>query len=125
MRGAAHQRAKSMNNQKLTSLYLAFYTPQNETIESLAKPLMIAQKAIMKADKQAFATTEALAEVVAGQVFAQLGKPSHQLVTEFANYFTVEVFSKAFNGDRAKLNGRQFDLLKNACAAIAKGGAHG
>ena len=114
-----------MNNQKLTSLYLAFYTPQNETIESLAKPLVIAQKAIMEADKQAFETTEALAEVVAGQVFAQLGKPNHQAVVEFANHFTVEVFSKAFNGDRAKLNGRQFDLLKNACATIAKGGARG
>lgn len=114
-----------MNNQKLTSLYLAFYTPPKAAIESLAKPLVIAQKAIMKADKQAFATTEALVEVVAGQVFAQLGKPNQQAVVEFASYFTVEVFSKAFNSDRAKLNGRQFDLLKNACAAIAKGGAHG
>lgn len=114
-----------MSNKKLTSLYTAFYTPQNETIESLAKPIVIAQKAIMKADKQAFATTEALAEVVAGQVFAHLGKPNYQAVVEFANHFADEVFAKAFNGDRAKLNGRQFDLLKNACAVIARGGKDG
>lgn len=114
-----------MSNQELTSLYLAFYTPKTEKIEALTRPLTIAQKAIVKADKQAFPTTEALAEVVAGQVFNLLGKPDHQVVVEFSNYFADEVFTKAFNGDRAKLNGRQFDLLRNACAAIAKGGARG
>lgn len=104
---------------------MAFYTPQNEKITELTHPLTIAKKAIMDADKQAFPTTEALAEVVAGQVFAQLGKPNYSHVVEFANYFTDEVFAKALNGDRAKLNGRQFDLIRNACAVIAKGGARG
>lgn len=104
---------------------MAFYTPQDTSIASLTKPLVIAQKTIMKADKQAFATTKALAEVVAGQVFTQLKADNLQAVIEFANHFAVEVFAKALNGDRANLNGRQFDLIRNSCAVIAKGGARG
>lgn len=111
-----------MNNKTTTALYLAFYTPDKQTIQSLAKPLIIAKNAIMKADKSAFATTEALAEVVAGQLLTQLKADNLQAVIKFANHFADEVFAKAFNSDRAKLNGRQFDLLKNACAVIARSG---
>lgn len=110
-----------MNNKTTANFYLAFYTPKNKSVTELTRPLVIAQKAIMKADKRAFDTTEALAEVVAGQLLTQLKADNLQAVIEFAKYFADEVFAKAFNGDRAKLNGRQFDLLKNACAVEVGG----
>ena len=38
-----------------------------------------------------------------------------QAVLEFAKYFVVDVFEKAFSGDRARLAGRQLNLLRDTC----------
>ena len=38
-----------------------------------------------------------------------------QAVLEFAKYFVVEVFEKSFTGDRARLAGRQLNLIRDTC----------
>ena len=38
-----------------------------------------------------------------------------QVVLEFARYFVIDVFEKAFAGDRARLAGRQLNLLRDTC----------
>jgi CRISPR-associated protein Csc3 len=36
-------------------------------------------------------------------------------VLDFAKYFVIEVFEKAFAGDRARLAGRQLNLIRDTC----------
>jgi CRISPR-associated protein Csc3 len=38
-----------------------------------------------------------------------------QAVLDFARYFVMEVFEKSFSGDRARLAGRQLNLIKDTC----------
>lgn len=38
-----------------------------------------------------------------------------QLVLDFARYFVVDVFENAFAGDRARLAGRQINLIRDTC----------
>lgn len=38
-----------------------------------------------------------------------------QAILEFAQYFVVEVFEKSFAGDRARLAGRQINLIRDTC----------
>jgi CRISPR-associated protein Csc3 len=39
-------------------------------------------------------------------------------VVEFAKYFVVEVFEKTFAGDRARIAGRQLNLLRDTCELL-------
>ena len=36
-------------------------------------------------------------------------------ILEFANYFVDDVFYKTFKGDRARLAGRQINLIRDTC----------
>jgi CRISPR-associated protein Csc3 len=38
-----------------------------------------------------------------------------EAVLDFAQYFVVEVFEKSFAGDRARLAGRQINLIRDTC----------
>ena len=38
-----------------------------------------------------------------------------QAVLDFAQYFVVEVFQKSFTSDRARLAGRQLNLIRDTC----------
>ncbi len=38
-----------------------------------------------------------------------------QAVLDFAKYFVVEVFDNSFAGDRARLAGRQLNLIRDTC----------
>ena len=41
-----------------------------------------------------------------------------QKVLEFAKYFVIDVFEGAFAGDRARLAGRQINLIRDTCEFI-------
>ncbi|NEP63180.1 MAG: hypothetical protein F6K31_40780, partial [Symploca sp. SIO2G7] len=34
---------------------------------------------------------------------------------DFSRYFVLDVFEKAFSGDRARLAGQQLNLIRNTC----------
>jgi CRISPR-associated protein Csc3 len=74
---------------------------------------------------------EALVTVVAAEVFKLMDRvhsstaegrwvvsdreKERQLVLDFARYFVIDVFEKAFAGDRARLAGRQLNLIRDTC----------
>lgn len=118
---------------KLTDLYRQFYRankPYNPKANAVLKPVDIAADTILKAETGIF-HDEALVTVVAAEVFKLMDRvhastaegrwvvsdreKERQLVLDFANYFVVNVFEKAFAGDRARLAGRQINLIRNTC----------
>jgi CRISPR-associated protein Csc3 len=123
-----------MNHPKnLTELYRRFYRANkrfNPKANAVLKPLDLAAATLLKADLSAF-QGETLVIVVAAEVFKLMDRvhsstaegrwvlknreEERQVVLEFAQYFVVEVFEKSFAGDRARLDGKQLNLLKNTC----------
>ncbi|MFM2432848.1 MAG: type CRISPR-associated protein Cas10d/Csc3 [Cyanobacteriota bacterium] len=123
-----------MNHPKnLTELYRRFYRANkrfNPKANAVLKPLDSAAGTLLKADLNAF-QGETLVMAVAAEVFKLMDRvhsstaegrwvlknreEERQVVLEFARYFVVEVFEKSFAGDRARLDGKQLNLLKNTC----------
>ncbi len=123
----------SLNHPKqLTELYRKFYRANkryNPKSNAVLKPIDIAADTILKADPS-FAG-EALVMVVAAEVFKLMDRvhsstaegrwifknreEERQAILEFAKYFVVEVFEKSFAGDRARLAGRQLNLIRDTC----------
>jgi len=124
----------SMNHpQKLTELYRAFYRAgkrYNPKANAVLKPIDLAASVVLNADASFF-TGEALVQAVASEIFKLMDRvrgkraegfapiadreEERQAILTFAEYFVVDVFEKAFAGDRARLSGRQLNLLKNTC----------
>jgi len=121
--------------QKLTELYRRFYRAEkryNPKSNAVLKPLNIAADTVLKADANVF-PGEVLAVVVAGEISKlmdrvhadtaegrwvfnnQQREEERQAVLEFSKYFVIDVFEKAFVGDRARLAGRQINLIRDAC----------
>jgi len=118
---------------KLTELYRKFYRAKSSKgkplkSNAILKPIDEAADVILKADKEGGFN---LVEVVAAKIF-QLMKRVHnstaegrwviarndeenEAILEFARYFVVEVFEKSFAGDRARLAGRQINLIRDTC----------
>ena len=118
---------------KLTELYREFYRANkryNPKANAVLKPIDIAADTILKAESSMF-HGDALVTVVAAEVFKLMDRvhastaegrwvvsdreKERQLVLDFARYFVIDVFDKAFAGDRARLAGRQLNLIRDTC----------
>ncbi|MEM7769828.1 MAG: type I-D CRISPR-associated protein Cas10d/Csc3 [Cyanobacteria bacterium P01_A01_bin.37] len=124
----------SLNHpKKLTDLYRQFYRANkryNAKANAVLKPIDIAADTILKAESSMF-HDDALVTVVAAEVFKLMDRvhnstaegrwvvsdreKERQLVLDFARYFVVDVFENAFAGDRARLAGRQLNLIRDTC----------
>ncbi|MDF5726408.1 MAG: type I-D CRISPR-associated protein Cas10d/Csc3, partial [Rhizonema sp. PD37] len=119
--------------QKLTELYRKFYRANkryNPKSNAVLKPIDIASETILKAELSVF-QGETLVAAVAAAVFKLMDRvhastaegrwvlskreEERQTVLDFAQYFVVEVFEKSFAGDRARLAGRQLNLIRDTC----------
>ncbi|NJK74421.1 MAG: type I-D CRISPR-associated protein Cas10d/Csc3 [Oscillatoriales cyanobacterium RU_3_3] len=117
----------------LTELYRKFYRANkryNPKSNAILKPIDIASTTILKAESSVF-KGETLVAAVAAEVFKLMDRvhsstaegrwilrnreEERQLVLEFASYFVEEVFEKSFAGDRARLAGRQINLIRDTC----------
>lgn len=126
--------ASALNHpKKLTELYREFYRANkryNAKANAVLKPIDIAAETILKAETSVF-HDDALVTVVAAEVFKLMDRvhnstaegrwvvrdreQERQLVLAFARYFVVDVFENAFAGDRARLAGRQLNLIRDTC----------
>ena len=119
--------------QKLTELYRNFYRANkryNPKANAVLKPIDIASETILKAESSVF-QGETLVAAVAAEVCKLMDRvhastaegrwqmsdreKERQAVLEFAKYFVIEVFEKSFKGDRARLAGRQINLIRDTC----------
>ena len=123
----------SLNHPKqLTELYRRFYRASkryNSKANAVLKPIDIAKDTILNADPSF--RGEALVAVVAAEVAKLMdrvhnstaeGYPmmrkreeERQAILKFAQYFVDDVFEKSFAGDRARLAGRQINLIRDTC----------
>ncbi|MGE5660002.1 MAG: type I-D CRISPR-associated protein Cas10d/Csc3 [Actinomycetota bacterium] len=123
----------SLNHpQKLMELYRKFYRANkryNPKANAVLKPIDIASKTILEADPSF--QDEALVLAVAAEVFKLMDRvhastaegrwimskreEEREAILEFARYFVEEVFEKSFAGDRARLAGRQINLIRDTC----------
>ncbi len=118
---------------KLVELYREFYRANkryNPKSNAVLKPLDVASDTLLKADTNLF-QGETLVAVVAAEIFKLMDRvhsstaegywkiqnreEERQKVLEFARYFVEEVFEKTFKGDRARLAGKQLNLLRDTC----------
>jgi CRISPR-associated protein Csc3 len=118
---------------KLTELYRRFYRANkrfNPKANAVLKPIDIAAETILKADSSVF-DGETLISAVAAEVFKLMDRvhsstaegrwimnkreEERQAVLEFANYFVEDVFEGCFKSDRARLAGRQLNLIRDTC----------
>ncbi|NEP56890.1 MAG: type I-D CRISPR-associated protein Cas10d/Csc3 [Symploca sp. SIO2G7] len=124
----------SLNHpQKLTELYRKFYRANkryNPKANAVLKPIDIAADTILKAESTVF-QGEALVAAVAAEIFKLMERvhsstaegrwifskreEEREAILDFARYFVVEVFEKSFTGDRARLAGRQINLIRDTC----------
>jgi CRISPR-associated protein Csc3 len=116
----------------LTELYRRFYRTEkryNASSRAVLRPLDEAASVIMTADP-ALADEELVALVAGGvgklmdRVRASTAEgrwvirdrdQERLAILEFARYFVEEVFVHTFASDRARLDGRQLNLLRDAC----------
>ena len=118
---------------KLTELYRNFYRAKkryNPKANAVLKPVDVAAETILKAESSMF-HGEALITVVAAEVFKLMDRVrastaegrwvisdrevERQKILDFAHYFVIDVFEQAFAGDRARLAGRQLNLIRDTC----------
>jgi CRISPR-associated protein Csc3 len=119
--------------QKLTDLYRRFYRANkryNPKANAVLKPIDVAADVILKAESTVF-QGDTLVVAVASEVFKLMDRvrasraegfammtdreQERQAILDFARYFVIEVFEQAFGGDRARLAGRQLNLLRDTC----------
>ncbi|MFM6911342.1 MAG: type I-D CRISPR-associated protein Cas10d/Csc3, partial [Dolichospermum sp.] len=119
--------------QKLTELYRRFYRANkrfNPKANAVLKPIDIAAETILKADSIVF-DGETLTLAVAAEIFKLMDRvhsstaegrwmmnkreEERQAVLEFSKYFVEDVFEKCFKSDRARLAGRQLNLIRDTC----------
>lgn len=135
---------KNVNQfRELTKLYRHFYRAKSQYAKANAvlKPIDEAADVILKIDKALASDSESLTDVVAGRLSklmnnvrrkASEGKPTLALIDgkwkpaltneeermaiyEFARYFVEEIFEANLKGDRARLAGRQLNLIRETC----------
>jgi CRISPR-associated protein Csc3 len=119
--------------QNLTELYRRFYRANkrfNPKANAVLKPIDIAADTILKADSCVFdgetLTLAVAAEIVKlmdrvhsstaeGRWIMSKREEERQAVLEFAKYFVEDVFEGSFKSDRARLAGRQLNLIRDTC----------
>ena len=124
----------ALNHPKeLTERYRIFYRANkaySPKANAVLKPIDIAADTLLKAESSMF-YGDALITVVAAEISKLMDRvhnstaegrwvisdreEERQKVLEFSRYFVEEVFEKAFSGDRARLAGRQINLIRDTC----------
>lgn len=120
----------------LTLLYRQFYRGKSSKgnpikANAILKPIDEAADVILTVDKAISENEEALIYEVGARIFKLMERvhsstaegrwiiakrdEERQAILEFANYFVKEVFMGAFNGDRARLAGRQLNIIRDTC----------
>lgn len=132
-----HQASHINHPKKLTELYRVFYrartkkgkpTPAN----AILKPIDEAAAVILKADL-CRTQTDALVDYVAARLSSLMNRvhsstaegrwvfknserdQEREAIQAFARYFVEDVFRDTFNSDRARLAGRQLNLIRDTC----------
>jgi CRISPR-associated protein Csc3 len=119
--------------QKLTDLYRKFYRANkryNPKANAVLKPIDVAAEVVLKAESTVF-QGETLMFAVASEIFKLMDRvrarraegfakisdrqEERQAILDFARYFVDELFENAFAGDRARLAGRQLNLIRDTC----------
>jgi CRISPR-associated protein Csc3 len=117
----------------LTNLYRGFYKAKDRyrpKANAILKPIDIAAETILKAELSVF-QGETLVFAVAAEVFKLMDRvrssnaegrwvlnnreEERQAILTFAQYFVKDVFEDSFAGDRARLAGRQLNLIRDTC----------
>lgn len=118
----------------LVDLSRQFYRARRYNSNSVLRPLSVAAKAILTADRRLF-DREGLTEAVRGELRAFMGRVQtgsadgmfppgsnresrEEAMQRFAEYFAGTIFYDTFRGDVAALRGKQLNLLKNACEVL-------
>jgi CRISPR-associated protein Csc3 len=134
-----------MNLTTLYRKFYKAYKKYNPSSNSILKPIDIAADVVLDADNsfQGAALldevkasnpcfqSKALVATVAGEISKLMDRVhagtaegrwvisnrevERQAILKFCEYFVFEVFEKSFCGDRARLSGRQLNLLKDTC----------
>lgn len=120
---------------KLTELFRKFYRAKSTKgvatkANAILKPIDEAADVILKADNRVF-HGEVLVQAVAAKLFKLMERvhnstaegrwimasrsEEREAILEFAKYFVVEIFEESFSRDRARLAGRQLNLLRDTC----------
>ncbi|WP_242040740.1 type I-D CRISPR-associated protein Cas10d/Csc3 [Coleofasciculus sp. FACHB-1120] len=123
----------SLNHpKKLTELYRKFYRANkryNPKANAVLKPIDISAKTILEADLsfQGGVMVDMVAAEVSklmdrvhastaeGRWIFKKREEEREAILDFARYFVEEVFEKSFAGDRARLAGRQINLIRDTC----------
>lgn len=119
--------------QELTQRYRGFYRANkryNPKANAVLKPFDVAADTILKAESSVY-QGETLVIVVAAEIsklmdrvhastaegrwVTQNREEERQKILDFARYFVLDVFEGAFKSDRARLAGKQLNLLKDTC----------
>ncbi|MGK7934627.1 MAG: type I-D CRISPR-associated protein Cas10d/Csc3 [Xenococcaceae cyanobacterium] len=129
------EKSKLNHPLKLTELYRVFYRAKklySPKANAVLKPIDIAAETILKAESTVF-SGETLVHAVAAEITKLMDRvhadtaegtwkftnqerdKERQAILEFARYFVEEVFEKSFSGDRARLAGRQINLIRDTC----------
>jgi len=120
----------------LTLLYRQFYRAKSSKgnpikANAILKPIDEAADVILTVDKAISENEEALIYEVGARIFKLMERvhsstaegrwiiakkdEERQAILDFANYFVKEVFLGVFKGDRARLAGRQLNIIRDTC----------
>jgi CRISPR-associated protein Csc3 len=118
-------------------LYRKFYRAKSTKgkptkANAILKPVDEAADVILKAEFSA-CRGETLVDYVAARIFSLMNRvhsstaegrwvfknserdQEREAILDFARYFVIEVFEGTFKGDRARLAGRQLNLIRDTC----------
>ena len=123
----------------LTELYRRFYRAKaRASSNAILRPISVAAKAVLTADRRIYVDAEGLVEIVRGELSGFVDRVASRradgyaprievdgkrvideaAIQQFASYFVNDLFYGALRGDVSALRGRQLNLLKNACEVI-------
>lgn len=123
----------------LTELYRRFYRAKGRaSSNAILRPISVASKAVLTADRRIYVDAEGLVEIVRGELSGFVDRVASKradgyvprievdgkrvvdeaAIQQFAAYFVNDLFFGALRGDVSALRGRQLNLLKNACEVI-------
>jgi len=130
------QQSALRHPQTLTELYRRFYRADkwfNPKSNAVLKPINRASDVVLHVDSNG-SKGEDLVFVVAGNLSKLMDgvrasrtegrwvisdrEEERQAIIDFSRYFVCDVFEKAFAGDRARLAGRQLNLIRDTCELI-------
>ncbi|MBX3054211.1 MAG: type I-D CRISPR-associated protein Cas10d/Csc3 [Caldilineaceae bacterium] len=120
----------------LTELYRQFYRAKpRPNSNSILRPVTIAAKTLMEADRRLFSDVDSLIQLVTGELDRfilrvsenkadgrlpkGIDKPTRdQAIRSFADYFVRDLFFDILRSDISALRGKQLNLLKSACEVV-------